>query len=161
MHPVNPFTGAEVAQRAAEQSAVLLKNANGQLPLRAGAVKSIAVIGSHADVGVLSGGGSDQVDAAGGNPVAGGGAVWQPSAPLQAIREKATGAKVSYDAGTDPASAAKLAAAAEVAIVFVNQHTSEGRDVASLAYPITRMSWSAAWRRRMRIRSWCWRRAVR
>jgi beta-glucosidase len=135
VHPVNPFTGAEVAQQVAEQSAVLLKNANGQLPLRAGAVKSIAVIGSHADVGVMSGGGSDQVDAAGGNPVAGGGAVWQPSAPLQAIREKAAGAKVSYDAGTDPASAAKLAAATEVAIVFVNQHTSEGRDVASLALP--------------------------
>jgi beta-glucosidase len=31
--------------------------------------------------------------------------------------------------------AAKLAAASEVAIVFVNQHTSEGRDVASLALP--------------------------
>ncbi|HYW44068.1 MAG TPA: beta-glucosidase [Bryobacteraceae bacterium] len=135
VHPVNPFTGAEVAQRVAEQSAVLLKNANGQLPLKAGVIRSIAVIGSHADVGVLSGGGSDQVDAAGGNPVPGRSPVWQPSAPLKAIREKAPKAKVDYDAGTDSASAAKLAAASEVAIVFVNQHTTEGRDVTSLSLP--------------------------
>jgi beta-glucosidase len=134
VHPVNPFTGAEVAQRVAEQSLVLLKNANGQLPLHAATIRSIAVIGSHADVGVLSGGGSDQVDAAGGNPVTGQDqGVWQPSSPLKAIREKAPHAKVDYDAGTDPASAAKLAAVAEVAIVFVNQHTTEGRDVPSLS----------------------------
>ncbi len=69
-HPVNPFTGAEVAQYVAEQSAVLLKNANRQLPLQAGVLSSIAIIGSHADVGVLSGAGSDQVAAAGGNAVA-------------------------------------------------------------------------------------------
>ena len=85
--PVNPFTGAEVAQRVAEAGSVLLKNANGQLPLRASTIKSIAVIGSHADVGVLSGGGSDQVDAAGGNPVpppsGRGGPVWQPSSPAE------------------------------------------------------------------------------
>jgi hypothetical protein len=54
---------------------------------------------------------------------------------LKAIREKAPKAKVEYGAGTDPASAAKLAAASEVAIVFVNQHTTEGRDVASLSPP--------------------------
>jgi beta-glucosidase len=42
---------------------------NGQLPLSAARVKTIAVIGSHADVGVLSGGGSAQVDPMGGNPV--------------------------------------------------------------------------------------------
>lgn len=45
-----------------EQGAVLLKNAGGQLPLNAGAIKSLAVIGSHADVGVLSGGGSAVVN---------------------------------------------------------------------------------------------------
>jgi beta-glucosidase len=138
-HPVDPFTGAELAQRFAEQSMVLLKNANGQLPLKASLVKSIAVIGSHADVGVLSGGGSDQVDAAGGNavpPAAGArGPVWHRSPPLAAIKAKAPGAKVAFDAGTDPASAAKLAAASEVAIVFVNQHTTEGRDVTSLTLP--------------------------
>ena len=50
-----------IAQSVEEQGAVLLKNANGQLPLNAAQVGSIAVIGSHADIGVLSGGGSAQV----------------------------------------------------------------------------------------------------
>jgi beta-glucosidase len=143
-HPVNPFTGAEVAQRVEEQSIVLLKNAMGQLPLKAAAVKSIAVIGSHADVGVLSGGGSDQVDAAGGNAVPpppnpngspARGPVWHPSAPLLALRAKAPNAKVEYNAGTDAAAAAKLAKVSDVAIVFVNQHTTEGRDVMKLTLP--------------------------
>jgi beta-glucosidase len=134
--PVNPFTGAEVAQRVAEQACVLLKNARGLLPLRAASIKSIAVIGSHADAGVLSGAGSDQVDAAGGNAVPGAGrVVWHPSPPLKAIRAKAPKAKVEYNAGTDVAAAAKLAAASEVAVVFVHQHTSEGRDVANLSLP--------------------------
>ncbi len=132
--PVNPFPGAEAAQRIAENAIVLLKNVAGQLPLPA-AVKSIAVIGSHADVGVLSGAGSDQVDAAGGNPVPGSRAVWHPSSPLKAIRVKAPKAKVEYDAGTNFETAAKLAAASEVAIVFVSQHTSEGRDVPNLSLP--------------------------
>src|SRR5262249_44775481 len=66
---VDVFGGLEVAQRAAEQGTVLLKNAGGQLPLSAASLKSIAIIGSHADVGVLSGGGSAQVDPPGGNAV--------------------------------------------------------------------------------------------
>ena len=66
---VDVFKGLEDAQRIAEESIVLLKNANNQLPLSAASVKSIAVIGSHADVGVLSGGGSAQVNPPGGNAV--------------------------------------------------------------------------------------------
>jgi len=140
--PVNPFTGAEVAQRVAEQGIVLLKNGSGQLPLRASSTKSIAVIGSHADVGVLSGGGSDQVDAAGGNAVPDGPPaadgyipVWHPSSPLKAIRAKAPNTKVVYEPGTDFGAAARLAAASDVAIVFVNQHTQEGLDVPDLSLP--------------------------
>jgi beta-glucosidase len=133
--PVNPFTGAEVAQRAAEASLVLLKNADGLLPLKSAGVSSLAVIGGHADAGVLSGGGSDQVDAAGGNAVPGGPGIWHPSSPLKAIRAKAPKAKVEYDPGTDAAAAAKLASASDVAIVFVHQHTTEGRDVPNLSLP--------------------------
>ena len=66
---VDVFQGLEDAQRIAEEGTVLLKNANQQLPLNAAAVQSIAVIGSHADAGVLSGGGSAQVDPPGGNAV--------------------------------------------------------------------------------------------
>ena len=134
--PVNPFTGAEVAQRVEEQGIVLLKNASGRLPLEASSIKSIAIIGSHADVGVPSGGGSDQVAAAGGNAVPGSrDVVWHPSSPLKAIRAKAPNAQVAYDSGSDVSAAAKLAAASEVAIVFVHQYTSEGHDVANLSLP--------------------------
>jgi beta-glucosidase len=130
---VDVFGGLEAAQRVAEQGTVLLKN-DGQLPLQASSIRSIAVIGSHADVGVVSGGGSAQVDPPGGNavPSAGrrwGGVVWYPSSPLKAIRARVPDAKVEYDPGTDPAAAAALAKASDVAIVFVNQPASEGRDV--------------------------------
>jgi beta-glucosidase len=144
------FQGLADAQYLAEQSLVLLKNTNGELPL-APSVKSIAIIGSHADVGVLSGGGSAQVDPPGGNAVVpptmavagrgrggfGGGrsGVYFPDSPLQAIHAKMPNSKVTFDAGTDPAAAAALAKASEVAIVFVNQPMAEGRDAATLALP--------------------------
>jgi len=132
------FHGLEVAERIAEQTIVLLKNADGQLPLAASNIHSIAVIGSHADAGVLSGGGSGQVDPIGGNAVpwaSANGQVWHRSSPLKAIRAKAPGAKVEYDPGTDTSAAAALAKASDVAIVFVNQPTGEGNDVPSLSLP--------------------------
>jgi beta-glucosidase len=141
------FAGFEVAQRVAEQGTVLLKNADGQLPLNASSLRSIAVIGSHADVGILSGGGSAQVDPPGGNavpppppppgapPFFNRGPVWFPSSPLKAIRAKAAGAKVEYNTGTDPDAAAALAKTSDVAIVFMNQPTSEGQDVPNLSLP--------------------------
>jgi beta-glucosidase len=143
---VDVFGGLELAQRVAEQGTVLLKNADGQLPLNAARIKSIAIIGSHADVGVLSGGGSAQVDPPGGSavpppPPAPGappfflGPVWYPSSPLKAIRAKAANAKVEYNPGTDPAAAAELAKVSDIAIVFANQPTREGRDVPSLSLP--------------------------
>ena len=116
---------AKVSQRAAEESLVLLKNEGNLLPLRG--VKSIAVIGGNADKGVPAGGGSSDV-----TPV--GGAVmidkwtYLPSPPLVALKEELPRTKIGFDAGTDPAAAATLAAASDVAIVFVNQHDSEGFD---------------------------------
>jgi beta-glucosidase len=133
---VDPFRGADTAQEIAEESIVLLKNANRQLPLSAGSIKSIALIGSHADTSLLSGGGSAQVDPPGGGPSRfGGPAVWFPSSPLKAIRAKAPNAKLEFDEGTDPAKAASLAKASDVAIVFVNQPESEGRDLPTLTLP--------------------------
>jgi len=133
---VDPFAGADLAQRIAEQASVLLKNDHGQLPLNAAAVRSIAVIGAHADSGVLSGGGSAQVDAPGAERRRFGGTpVWFPSSPLAAIKAKAPKAKVEFNDGADPVAAAALAKASEIAIVFVNQPTSEGRDVPTLTLP--------------------------
>jgi beta-glucosidase len=137
---IDPFVGLENAQHIAEESIVLLKN-DGTLPLRVGSVRSIAVIGAHADVGVLSGGGSAQVDAPGGNaispriPTKWGEAVYFPSSPLRYIRQHAGGAVVSFDAGADAASAAALAKSADVAVVFADQYMSEGGDSPSLSLP--------------------------
>jgi beta-glucosidase len=139
---VDPFKGLEDAQQIAEQSIVLLKNDGGVLPLSADSVKSIAVIGSHADVGVLSGGGSAQVDAPGGNAIdpKPGTADWEvpmyfPSAPLKFIRKKVPGAKVEFNPGTDPAAAAAFAKSYDLAIVFVNQYMCEDRDFQTLSLP--------------------------
>ena len=133
---VDPFAGAETSQTIAEQGSVLLKNAGGQLPLNAATVKSIAIVGAHADSGVLSGGGSAQVDPPGGGPGRfGGAAVWFPSSPLKAIRARVPKAKVEFNDGADPSAAAALAKTAEIAIVFVNQPTSEGRDLPTLTLP--------------------------
>jgi beta-glucosidase len=132
---------AEVSGRTAEQGVVLLRNEGGLLPLVAGA-KKIVVIGSHADVGVLSGGGSSQVVPKGslrfpapkGAPSWGGGMVFHPSSPLKAIQARAKGAEVIYDSGSDPAAAAALARGADVAIVFASQWSTEGMDL-PLALP--------------------------
>jgi beta-glucosidase len=146
---VDVFKGLEDAQSLAEESIVLLKNSGSQLPL-GGNVKSIAVIGSHADVGIISGGGSAQVEPPGGNAVppapaaagaaggrglAGRAVIYFPDSPLKAIQAKLPRAKVTYDSGADPAAAASLAKSSDVAIVFVNQPMSEGRDAATLSLP--------------------------
>src|SRR5450755_1263293 len=52
---VDVFGGLEIARTIEEQSAVLLKNEGSQLPLDASKVRSIAIIGAHADVGMISG----------------------------------------------------------------------------------------------------------
>ncbi|WP_445192370.1 beta-glucosidase [Sphingomonas sp. Tas61C01] len=129
---------ATVAQAAAENGIVLLKNDADILPL-ARTAKRIAVIGGHADVGVLTGGGSAQVYAPGGNAVRGlgpknwpGPVVYAKSSPLEALRKERPDAAVGYEAGTDLAAAAAAAKAAEVAIVFVTQWTAE-----SLDFPLT------------------------
>lgn len=140
--PVDTAADEAIAQEAEEQGAVLLKNAAGQLPLNAATVKSIAVIGSHADVAVLSGGGSAQVVPTGGPALTEGfpcppcwaQVIWDPSSPMQAIRAMAPAATVQFDPGTNAAAAAALAAAAQVAIVFVSQWTSEGMDLPSLNF---------------------------
>src|SRR5215468_702901 len=109
--------GLEVARKLEEQSIVLLKNEKSQLPLDAAKVRTIAVIGPHADVGMISGGGSAQVDPPMGNAILPPGKgqtrwlepVWFPTSPLKSIQAKVPGAKVQFDSGADPSSAAALA----------------------------------------------------
>ncbi|MEO6829880.1 MAG: glycoside hydrolase family 3 C-terminal domain-containing protein [Acidobacteriaceae bacterium] len=138
--PVDFHAGASVAQRVEEQGCVLLKNSNHLLPLDASKIQSIAVIGSHANLGVLSGSGSSQVEPQGGNaiplhPQTWISPVWDPSPPLQAIIAKASHANVFYDDGKNATAAAQLARTADIAIVFVNQFAHEAADLPTLELP--------------------------
>lgn len=130
---------AAVSQAAAEEGIVLLKN-DGLLPLT-GSYATIAVIGGHADVGVVSGGGSSQVYTEGGSPVKNEGPQYFPgpivyhgSSPLKALATQLR-AKFVYHDGKDPAAAARLAASADVAIVFATQWTAESIDQPDLKLP--------------------------
>jgi len=140
-HPVkagglDTAADGRISARAAEQGVVLLKNDAGLLPLAAKARK-IVVIGGHADVGVMSGGGSSQVIPLGslklpppkGAPFWSAGVIYHPYAPLKAILARAHGASVTYIDGSDPAAAAAAAKDADVALVVAVQWASEAMDV--------------------------------
>jgi len=124
---------AAIAQKAAEDSLVLLKNEGGLLPLKG--VRTLAVIGGHADKAVLSGGGSSAVTPVGGNPLPHeepqhwpGPVMYLPSSPVAALREELPHAKVAFDSGQDIAAAAALARQSDVAVVFVTKWNGEGFD---------------------------------
>jgi beta-glucosidase len=121
-----------LAQEAAEQSAVLLKNDDTLLPLSPDT--HIAVIGAYAEYPRFQGGGSAQVNAR------------HVDTPLEALQQ--TFPHLSYAPAYDPltgeatresaAEAARLAHDAQVAIVFLGQASdaeSEGYDRADLSLP--------------------------
>jgi beta-glucosidase len=153
VQPINATADAAIAQEIEEQGAVLLKNAGNLLPLNPAGAGSIAIIGSHADVGVLSGGGSAQVTPVGGaaltlppacppyTPPPGGLActnavqIFDPSSPLANIKAAAINASVTYNDGSDPAAAAALAGSSGVAILFVSDWECEGMDRVDLSFP--------------------------
>jgi beta-glucosidase len=125
---------ASVSREDAEQGAVVLKNDGDILPLRAD-VARLAVIGGHADKGVLAGGGSSLVYPVGGNAVPDldpmswpGPVMVHPSSPLRAIKMLAPRAAVQFAGGEDRAAAARLAAQSDVAIVFVTLWNGESFD---------------------------------
>lgn len=105
------------SRRIAVQGIVLLKNDGGILPLKAGVLHSIALIGPYASAASTGGGGSSQV-----KPL-------YTVTPVEGLKERA-GASVSVQLadGSDVAKAVELAKASEVAIVMVGDHESEGRD---------------------------------
>lgn len=142
---IDAEANALVARKVAERGAVLLRNRANALPLAASAT-SIAVIGGYADMGVMAGGGSSQVQGKEGPaatfPMGGEGPFaflysvnLHRGSPLKAIREHAAGARVSYDDGRYPEEAARLAAGSDVAIVFATQWMIEGSDVPNLSLP--------------------------
>ncbi len=129
---------AHVTLADSEEGIVLLKN-SGVLPLKPG-VKSIVVIGGHADKGVLSGGGSSQVYPVGGAAIRGGPdafpgpMVYYPSSPVDALRDKVK-VKISYIDGSDLKAAADAARHADVVLVFGVQWMGESLDAPNLSLP--------------------------
>jgi beta-glucosidase len=137
----NVEQGFATAQHIAEESIVLLKNESNVLPLEN--VHRIAVIGGHADVAMLSGGGSAQVDPPGGSPIPpppGKGMfaafireAWLPTSPLRGLRAAIPGADITFTTGEDVAAAQAAAKEADVAIVFAYQWEAESFDLPTLS----------------------------
>jgi beta-glucosidase len=132
--PINFANNALVSRAGAEAGAVLLRNEKAILPLSE-KLRRIAVIGGHADKGVLAGGGSSLVYPVGGNAVPGikptswpGPVMYYPSSPLRAIQALAPGSEVTFADGNDRKAAADLAAKSDVALVFATQWNGEGFD---------------------------------
>lgn len=140
---VDVQAGFDTAQKTEEESIVLLKNKNAILPLKSMNVRRIAVIGGHADIAMISGGGSAQVDPPGGNAIMPPGQrathwqdhVWFPTSPLKALRAVLPATQIDFDSGTDPVAAANLARGADVALVFAYQWEAEGMDLPNLSLP--------------------------
>lgn len=132
---VDVEAGFQTAREIEEQSIVLLKNDHDALPLDATKLRSIAIIGPHADEGMISGGGSAQVDPPGATEFKWNSQVWFPPSPMQALRSKAPTADVHFASGDDIEEAAVLARSSDVAIVFAYQWMSEGSDLHSLSLP--------------------------
>jgi beta-glucosidase len=101
-----------------QNSAVLLKNSVNLLPLNASKIHSIALIGlsSWAGAAKTGGGGSSGV-----KPI-------YTVTPLDGLKNQASDATITYNDGTDLASAAAAAKAADVAIVMVGDARTEGTD---------------------------------
>lgn len=128
-----------IAQEVAESGIVLLKNARNLLPVAA-SVRTILVVGGHADVGILAGGGgSSQVNPVGGAvlklPAAFGRKLYSNSSPVAALRKALPKAAVSYDDGSDPRRAAEAARKADLVVVIGEQFTTETMDVKDLNLP--------------------------
>ncbi len=139
-HPIDPGAHLDlaadqaVAEADEQQGIVLLKNAASVLPFPR-TLQRIAVIGGHADRGVLSGGGSSTVFPVGVNAVPGlgpsgwpGPQVYLPSAPLGALMAEAPQARFRYASGRNLTEAIRVARWANRVIVFATQWATESED---------------------------------
>jgi len=115
--PIPEAEDGALARRWAEEGAVLLRNQGGLLPLKAGSLKSVALIGPGALKASTGGGGSSKVAPA------------YVVTPLDGFCKRlGDGVNVTVDTGADVAAAAAAARAADVAVVMVGDAQSEGSD---------------------------------
>jgi beta-glucosidase len=120
VEPIPAQADGAVARTLAEQGMVLLKNqpvsGAATLPLSR-AVHSIAVIGPYAGAAKTGGGGSSHV------------VPLYTVDPVTGVKDRAgPSVAVTYDSGADPATAAAVAKAADVAVVMVGDSETEGKD---------------------------------
>jgi beta-glucosidase len=137
---------ARIVRDAATDGIVLLRNRENLLPLTEGA-KHFLVVGGHADLGVLSGGGSSQVyepntDWRSAIRIGGEGRsgarrsmVFHSSSVVNAIRNRAGNATVTFNDGRYPSAAADLARGADAVVVFATQWMTEGEDAPDMSLP--------------------------
>jgi beta-glucosidase len=141
---IDPVQDNATALEVAREGAVLLKN-DRILPL-APSVRSIAIIGGQAQLGVPTGGGSSMVTPPGGFaatiPLDGEYYIpnfriekFLPSSPLAELKKLLPQATITYDPGAYPADAAALARRSDVAIVFATRFENEAFDSPDLTLP--------------------------
>ncbi|MEP0315405.1 MAG: glycoside hydrolase family 3 C-terminal domain-containing protein [Hyphomonas sp.] len=139
--------GMQLALQVAQEGIVLLKNKERALPLSK-EVGSVAIIGGHADVGVLSGGGSSRSMPDEGPtvivPVLRGknasyasmtDEMYHGLAPKTAIQTMVPDARVTYRDGRYLSEAVQIASTSDVAIIVVTQFLSEGFDAPDISLP--------------------------
>jgi len=142
---VDSLANGAAALATARQAIVLLKNAHDVLPIGPKA-RRIAIIGGHADVGVLSGAGSSQGSPPTGRvteiPIGGQGPlapvrreVYFGSSPLKELKKLLPNSEMIFEPGGYPSAAASVAKQADIAIVFATRHESEGFDAPDLSLP--------------------------
>jgi beta-glucosidase len=143
--PVDLARHNGIALDIARQGIVLLKN-DGALPLAIDRPLKIAVIGGHAQEGVISGTGSGAVLPVGGyvNAINIGGPgtmglarklfLFAPS-PLAELRKLLPRAPIEFDPGYTPAEAALVAKRSDLAIAFGIRVEGEGFDLADHSLP--------------------------
>ena len=139
------FEHAQRARELEQKSIVLLRNQDHVLPIDRSRVKTITIIGRNADQGMISGGGSAQVDPPGGNAIGDvqekdkkadwQRAVWFPDAPLKAIAEAAPNARIVFNNGSNITDAASAARGADLVLFYAYQWQAEGIDLPTLALP--------------------------
>jgi beta-glucosidase len=132
--PTDFAAGAAVARQAADEGIVLLKNERNFLPLAA-SIKSVALIGAEWFAGMAT------IPPRNGNPaelatVIPPFTVTPEQGLRNALAKVGSAATVTYNNGSDIASAVALARQSDVAIVMVGNTPRETRDLPTLSLPV-------------------------
>jgi beta-glucosidase len=122
--PIPEKKDGAVSRSIAEQSAVLLKNSDGLLPLNSASINSIALIGPYAGEALTGGSGSSHV-----KPL-------YTVSPVEGIQNiVGSNVKVTYNDGGNVSTAAKIAASSDVVLLMLGNKDSEGHDRPNLSLP--------------------------